>query len=106
MIHPPVPGRKNKKYMKRFTIFLIIIILAACTKNESGNKKTGLISGHAYFKNRFATDSSTIKPLAFTEIYIKNSGDIDENYFSKVKYFIKLNIVYAFNYIKIKEKNK
>jgi hypothetical protein len=72
--------------MKRLSILLMISTMIACSNKEKlESNKPGLISGHAYFKNKFAQDSATAKPLAMQEVFIKKPGDTDENYFAKVK---------------------
>ncbi len=68
--------------IKYFLIIITAMYILGCGKDEPVANK--VISGKAYYKNRFASDSSTLKPLPGQEIFVKMPGNSDDNYSYKV----------------------
>ena len=59
--------------------------MISCKKHDNKEPQSSLISGRAFYKNRFAIDSGTLKPLAFQYVFVRNPNDSDDNYFAQTK---------------------
>jgi len=70
--------------MRNVIIFIAILFIFSCGKDEDTISENTVITGVAFYKNRFAQDSTQLIPYKSGEIFVRNVKDNKDSYFSKV----------------------
>jgi hypothetical protein len=70
--------------MKNVIIFIAILFVFSCGKDEDTISGNTVITGVAFYKNRFAQDSTQLIPYKSGEIFVRYVEDNKDSYFTKL----------------------
>lgn len=70
--------------MRNAIIFIAILFVFSCGKEEEDISRPTVITGIAFYKNRFAQDSTQLIPHKSGEIFVRNVNDRKDSYFTKL----------------------
>lgn len=70
--------------MRNAIIFIMILFVFSCGKDEATVSDNTVVTGTAFYKNRFAQDSAQLMSYKSGEIFVRNPTDAKDSYFTKI----------------------